>query len=211
MKNLFVALSLLLTGPLGFALGCGGRTSIDYPNADVYVGTDAAVESGGGSIEAGADPTADCRPYTSPLVCSQNPSGEVVTQTLDAFRAAISARWLLCGRQSIFAVKGGDIGLEITVEGRWYKLYAARGGGTVRGAGFDEEGTWEAITVPRSSNDAQPFQLDFSILGSGAIYTHPALAGAPSAMRLHNGVLRGDYVLDQTVPVGIARCPPGSY
>jgi hypothetical protein len=141
-----------------------------------------------------------------PPQCSQNPSGQVVTRTLDAFTAAISARWVLCGTESVFGKNGGDAGLEITSDGHWYKLYPAVGGGLVRGAGFDQEGTWDTVLVPQVPNDPQPFQLNLYFLGGGYIVPHPALAATPRAMRLNNnGVFSATYVL-LNVPVGTVRC-----
>jgi hypothetical protein len=134
-----------------------------------------------------------------------------VTQTLDVLRAAISHRWLLCGNQSVFGQSGGDNGLEITPDGHWYKLYPAVGGGTVRGAGFDEEGTWTAQLVSSVPSDPEPFELDMEIFGGGGIGAYPALASTPQAMRLNNnGVFTGNYVLDANVPVGTVRCPPSA-
>lgn len=60
---------------------------------------------------------------------------------------AMVGRWLLCGHESVFAVDGGDIGLEITADQHWYKLFTAQGAATIRGAGFDEEGTWTALDL----------------------------------------------------------------
>jgi hypothetical protein len=115
--------------------------------------------------------------------------------------AAMVGSWLLCGQESVFANNGGDVGLEITADNHWYKLFAAQGAATIRGAGFDEEGTWAALDL------GDHFQVNFNIFGSGFITTAPAFASTPRAMRLdNNGVFVGTYVVDPAVPVGTVRC-----
>jgi hypothetical protein len=158
-----------------------------------------------GSADAGTpDGPADvCATPPASALCAQNPTGPVVMSTIADVVTAMTGRWLLCGNESAFAVDGGDIGLEITADNHWYKLYAAEGAATVRGAGFDEEGTWEAIDL------GDHIQVNFAIFGSGTVITAPVFASTPRAMRLdNNGVFRGDYVIDPTVPTGDVRCAP---
>jgi hypothetical protein len=115
---------------------------------------------------------------------------------------AMVGRWLLCGHESVFAVDGGDIGLEITADQHWYKLFTAQGAATIRGAGVDEEGTWTALDL------GDHIQVNFQILGSGTVITAPVFASTPRAMSLdNNGVFVGNYVIDPTVPTGSVRCP----
>ena len=231
MRNFSIGFCFLFVATGGIALGCGGRIPGDGEGesngtsaggagtggagasgtgAGVTVGTGSGGSGGTGSGGTGSGGSSgaggtDCPAYTSPAICSQNPTGQVATPSVDAFRAAISQRWLLCGTTSIFKRDGRDIGLEITADGHWYRLFLGPGGSTVRGAGFDEEGAWDTIMV---GTDTQPYQLNFTIFGSGMIYTRPALAETPRAMRLNNnGVLIGNYVLDPSVPTGSSRCP----
>ena len=191
------------TGPGGQGgTGPGGQGGTG-PGGQGGTGLGGQGGAGSSGVDAGA-----CRPYSAPAVCSQNPTGEVITQTMDAFRNAIAKRWFLCGMQSIFGQNQGDIGLEISPDGVWYKLYPGPEASAVRGAGFDQEGKWEIITVSSGPGDIQPYQLNFDIFGSGTIITHPAFASTPAAMRLNNnGVFVGNYVLDPSVPVGASRCP----
>jgi hypothetical protein len=115
--------------------------------------------------------------------------------------AAMTGRWLLCGDESVFAADGGDVGLEISADNHWYKLFPAQGGATIRGAGFDEEGTWTSLDL------GDHFQVNFEIFGSGTVITAPVFASTPRAMRLNNnGVFVGNYVIDPTVPTGSVRC-----
>ena len=105
--------------------------------------------------------------------------------------------------ESVFASDGGDVGLEITPDNHWYKLFPAQGAATVRGAGFDEEGTWTSLDL------GDHFQVNFDIFGSGTVITAPVFASTPRAMRLNNnGVFVGNYVIDPTVPTGSVRCAP---
>jgi hypothetical protein len=119
--------------------------------------------------------------------------------------AAMTGRWVLCGTESVFATDGGDVGLEITADNHWYKLFPAVGAATIPGAGFDQEGTWSALDL------GDHFQVDFNIFGSGTVTTAPIFASTPRAMRLdNNGVFVGTYVIDPTVPTGSVRCAPAS-
>ncbi len=155
-----------------------------------------------GPADAASATDASC---TAPLgpACEQTPTGQVVTQTVDAFRAAISHRWLQCGSQSVFGRNSGQVGLEITADGHWYNLYPSDGGGLVRSAGVGAEGTWMELLFPQSSDDPQPFQLNLYVPGEGEVITHPVLASTPRAMTLDNeGVFIGNYVLDPSGPGG---------
>ena len=81
--------------------------------------------------------------------------------------------------------------------------YTAQGAATIRGAGFDEEGTWTALDL------GDHIQVNFDIYGSGTVITAPVFASTPQAMRLNNnGVFVGNYVIDPTFPTGNVRCAP---
>jgi hypothetical protein len=203
----------------GGAAGAGGTGTSDTSgggtsaSATSTTGATSATGAGGnggaagGSTGAGGTSDAGNVACGLPLSseCAQNPTGPVHPHSIDEFAAAISGRWLLCSdHESVFGRDGGDVGLEIQPDAHWYKLYPAQGGGTVRGAGFDEEGTWEAINVGPASDYPQ---LNFDIFGGGAVITLPVLASMPRAMRLdNNGVFRATYVIDASVPTGQARC-----
>jgi hypothetical protein len=167
---------------------------------------------GGGSAGAGFVyiPTggACSGPPPSPL-CSLNADGKLTPATMDAYTAAISGRWLLCGNhESVFGVDAGDIGVEITPDHHFYKLYAAQGGAVIRGAGAGEEGTWALLDI--SFDAPLTFQLNFEVTGVeyGGVYTHPVLTTTPRTMYLdNNGVFRGTYVIDPSVPTSAPRCP----
>lgn len=151
-----------------------------------------------------ADAGPSCGRPASAL-CAQNPTGAVALTSMSDLLADMTGRWLLCGNESVFATDGGDVGLEITADNHWYKLFPAQGAATIRGAGFDEEGTWTALDL------GDHFQVNFEIFGSGTVITAPVFASTPRAMRLNNnGVFVGNYVIDPTVPTGSVRCAPAS-
>jgi hypothetical protein len=136
-------------------------------------------------------------------LCSQNPTGPIALNSLPDVLAAMTGRWVLCGDESVFAADGGEVGLEITADNHWYKLFPSQGAATIRGAGFDEEGTWTSLDL------GDHFQVNFDIFGSGTVTTAPVFASTPRAMRLNNnGVFVGNYVIDPTVPTGSVRCAP---
>jgi len=160
---------------------------------------DASVPPSPGNADGGNAPACDVPPQSS--LCSQNPAGSVAVGSVADLLATMPGRWLLCGSESVFAVNGGDVGLEITADNHWYKLFAAEGGATVRGAGFDEEGTWTAF------DEGDHIQVNFDIFGSGTVITAPVFASAPRSMRLdNNGVFVGNYVIDPTIATGSVRC-----
>jgi hypothetical protein len=170
----------------------GSVTTVDTGN-----GGAAAPQGAGGSGAAG--PVCEALPASSQ--CAPNPTGAVVVASRDDLVTAMVGRWLLCGHESAFAVDGGDVGIEITADGHWYKLFTAQGGTTIRGAGFDEEGTWTEEDL------TDHFQVNFDIFGSGTVITAPVFASTPRAMRLdNNGVYVGNYVIDPSVGVGTVRC-----
>jgi hypothetical protein len=110
-------------------------------------------------------------------------------------------RWILCGQESAFDVDGGDVGLEITTDHLWYKLYEAPGGATVRGSAANERGSWSTV------GDAG--QVNFDLSSGGTVITAPVFASSPKAMHLdNNGVYRGNYVIDPSFPTGSVRCAP---
>lgn len=166
-------------------------------------GDEATGGTSTGSSSSGGGAGAQCAPLATSAQCGPNPTGAVPLASMADLSAALVHRWILCGsHESAFGVDGGDIGLDITSDNHWYKLYLGENGSTVRGAGFDQEGTWEALDL------GDHYQVNFNIMGSGTVITAPAFAATPAAMRLdNNGVFRGDYVLDASIPEGTERCP----
>ncbi len=179
-------------------------------DSSVMPGTTADASAPGSESTADASSGYDgpiCAPLPASPLCSQSPTGTITVQSMSDLVAAMTGRWILCGNESVFAVDGGDIGLEITADNHWYKLYEAQGGTTIRGAGWDQEGTWTALAVGDGFGDH--FQVNFDISGSGTVITAPVFASTPQAMRLdNNGVFVGNYVIDPSVPTGSVRCAP---
>src|SRR5260221_4569718 len=154
------------------AVACGGKavgpespgegalpsTSNGTPGTEVGSSTPSSPASPGESVPATGVPTGSagtsggsggsCPPLRASAQCEPNPTGSVPLTSMDDLTAAMLHRWILCGgHESVFAIDGGDIGLDITSDNHWYKLYLGENGSTVRGAGLDEEGTWEALDL----------------------------------------------------------------
>jgi hypothetical protein len=170
---------------LALASGCGGVRA-DPPNEQAP----ARPTVDGGTVPR----QAAVSPNGTPSDCAVPEQGMLPMPTMASFAEAIQGRWLSCNG-SVFC--SNEIGIEITADGRWYKLYAAGPTTLVRGAGFDETGTWSVIDTSSMNFPDAWWQLNFEIYGSGFIVTHPALSTGPRHMRLNNnGVCQGDYTLD---------------
>lgn len=102
--------------------------------------------------------------------------------------------WTLCGEQSAFC-STEESGLELTADGRWYKLFADADGRLWRGRGWDRRGSFTIIDTSGGSNGAGSYQLNLEIDGSGTVISHPVIASDGRAMRIdNNGVCTGEYV-----------------
>lgn len=207
----FAALSL-------FTVACGGQ--IDEPqgarspegaSADqslLHGGVGGSSQPGGGAGGSSGDPASGTRPdapATAPdapssapaaparyPVCDEAEDGVLSFTSEAAFVGAMLGTWALCDDVSVFG--SSEAGLEITADGRWYKLYA-EGGKLVRGKGFDRAGRWSIIDTS-GFNGAGSYQLNLDVDGGGTVITHPALSGGPRKMRLNNnGVFEADYAL----------------
>jgi len=66
-----------------------------------------------------------------------------------------------------------EIGLELTQDGQWYKLYPDGAGGLERGHGLDHEGTYELLY------EGDHIQMNMAISGGGFIYIVPSSRPIP--------------------------------
>ena len=108
-----------------------------------------------------------------------------------AFCGAIDGVWLSCGG-SVFGTE--EVGIELALEGQWYKLYVDPSGQLVRRSGFDDAGWWEASDWS-AANGRPTYGLSFHIHGSGEVITTPLFGSDPAAMNLDNmAVFRSAYV-----------------
>src|SRR5262249_10913704 len=126
----------------------------------------------GGTGGAGGPTLPACGAPPASAPCSPKPKGEVARPSISRPFAALVGRWLLCGHPSVFG-STGDVGLEITADNHWYKLFPAQGGATIRGAGVGEEGTWFAVDM------GDHFQVGFNLFGGGDINPNPVFASTP--------------------------------
>jgi hypothetical protein len=88
--------------------------------------------------------------------------------------------WVACGSGSVFDTD--EVGLELSDDGRFYKLYVAEHGGLERGEGFDETGSWQIVETELGA--AAGDYLELRVFGSRRISAHPELLRDPAAMRL---------------------------
>jgi hypothetical protein len=193
------------TGSIGPTSSTGPTSPTGSATSTSTTGTGGSGGAAGGAIDLGDH---DAGIFACGLrlssECSENPTGPVIPHTTEEFAAAVAGRWLVCSdHESVFGRDLGDVGIEITPDNHWYKLYPAQGGGVLRGAGFDEEGTWQSIGVSPTNDHPQ---LNLNIFGGLMIFSLPALASTPRAIRLDNEVFKATYVTDDGIPTGDARC-----
>jgi hypothetical protein len=122
------------------------------------------------------------------------PASRIVSfESQDAFVSSIAGYWTLCGSQSVFC-SNEEVGIEITADAHWYKLYADSSGLLWRGLGWGRRGDWQVVDTS-SFNGAGSYQLNLDIDGSGTVITHPEVAGDGSQLHLNNnGVCIADYI-----------------
>jgi hypothetical protein len=169
-------------------------------NATVVVGQDSAAASADAppvsDVPAGSDAAPGAAGTLSAL-CSASGYSQAPAMDEQEFRARLAERFLLCGTESAFGRDQGDVGLEITSDGHFYRLYLGPTDGTERGTGFDREGTWQVIDTS-DVNGPGSFQLNLDLAGVGTVITHPEFTTMPRKMRLNNnGVFIGTYVTDE--------------
>lgn len=120
------------------------------------------------------------------------------TESLSELQSWITGRWLSCGI-SVFGEAGerGDVGIDITPDGTFQRLYLLPGTNAivVVGHGFGREGTWSVLDTSEM-NGPGSFQLDFYIGGVGTVSTFPQASPSPRALSLQNTMTAesGHYV-----------------
>jgi hypothetical protein len=195
-----------------------GCTNADGQQVTAELASDTAVEAPTSTISAPAgaeqpsEPTLDPPPSTTmpttpptttpppsvvpvssaPSDCATKPSGIMTFATEKDFITAISGQWFLCATPSVFGTSD-EIGLEITVEHRWRKLYGSPD--TVEpGVGWDLEGSWTAMDMA-IMNTPGVFSLNFDVDGGGMYPMTPIISSSGDYMRLSSSSFpRGDYV-----------------
>ncbi len=83
----------------------------------------------------------------------------------------------------------GEVGLEMTADGGYYRLVRQPGGAVARAQGTGMEGRWTAWL-----NDLGTIQVDIEILGVGTGGFMPKFFGSPTAIRIDGGQSVADYV-----------------
>ena len=62
-------------------------------------------------------------------------------------------------------MRPGEVGIEITADGRFFRLYDDGASGLILASGGEEEGTWKVIDTT-AMNGPGVYQLDFTITGT---------------------------------------------
>jgi hypothetical protein len=123
--------------------------------------------------------------------CSQTERGVLATPTEQAFISDVVGDWRLCRTPSVFGTN--EQGLEISPDGRWFKLAADSAGLPEAVRGWGNEGTWTAVDTS-AMNGPGTYQLNLKIDGEGTVLTLPVFSSGPPKMRLSNdGLYTADY------------------
>ena len=91
--------------------------------------------------------------------------------------------WIRCSGPSFAGDLVDDVGIEVTSDGHFYRVFELPDGSLARATGADQEGTWQFIGG----------QLNWSLLGSGTAMTHPKFYTEPTMMYLENFPIEAMY------------------
>ena len=128
------------SGGNGF-YGSGGYGSGGFTGSGGGNGFGGFIGSGGGNGSGGADPGSGGAGGAPGPSCPAPGSASTPTN-LDAFRAAITRKWLLCGSTPSGEFDGGyNGGIEIKANNRYWHLQRNQAGQLVGIPGVDSEGT----------------------------------------------------------------------
>lgn len=98
----------------------------------------------------------------------------------DSIESAIVGTWIRCaGAPPFLGATVDDIGIEVTADGRFHRLFRLPDGALARATGDRQEGTWEVVDR----------QIDWNMLGSGTEIAHPTFYAEPTMLRLVEAVL----------------------
>jgi hypothetical protein len=127
-------------------------------------------------------------------ICSAPAQGAIETPTREALVSAMVGQWMSCGGS---AFCGDEVGVELTADGAYYKLYAAGAGRVRRGSSFGQSGQW-SVTDLSAMYGPGALQVGLNDTTLGGIIVHPTFTASPRTMHLdNNGVCVADYVLNE--------------
>lgn len=106
---------------------------------------DTNGSAGGNESRAGSGGGAGSGEAAAKAACADAVHGPAVPYGSPAELTALIARkWFLCdagdGKKSVMR---GGAGIELTADGRWFRLTVAEGGAFERLSGVENEGTWD--------------------------------------------------------------------
>lgn len=99
----------------------------------------AVVLLSGGFVAGGAGL------WASPASAGDCPApADPIDATPPEARVLLEGTWLACSDDSVVPplVDHGEVGLQFTADGSWYRVYRDEGGALIRPGGLDHEGTW---------------------------------------------------------------------
>lgn len=141
---------------------------------------------------SGAPPIAGVPPGVGEGPCGLPTDPVALTSVAQVERLLVNI-WVRCGDVSALGpVRLGEVGLEMTADGRFHRLYDDGEGGLIRASGGDEEGTW-AIIDTTDMNGPGSYQLNLTP-GQGTWMGHVLFFAQPTHFR-YLGFDPADYQL----------------
>lgn len=119
--------------------------------------------------------------WSSPASADECPApADPIDATPSEARELLEGTWLACSDASAVPplVDHGEVGLQFTNEGRWYRVYRDDEGVLIRPGGLDHEGTW---TIDDSTGQ-------LNIYERGQFIVHPTFFASPSMVRFEDSM-----------------------
>lgn len=114
--------------------------------------------------------------------CGQ-PVDPVTLTSVGQVEQLLVGAWERCGPTSVFgSVREGEVGVEFTADGRFFRLYRGAGASLVRGAGVGEEGTW-TVEDTTAMNGPGFYGVSLRGLDGGGWPAQPAFLATPPFVR----------------------------
>ena len=141
----------------------------------------------------GADagpPTPGLSPGTGTGPCDVLKSPVTLTSVTQVEKLLVGS-WIRCSSESALGPAAtAEVGFEVA-GGRFYRLYQGSGGTLIRAEGADQEGVVSVMIDTNQVNS--PGFVNFEVLGTGTMMTHPVFFNEPEALRLTGMAGTGDY------------------
>jgi hypothetical protein len=141
------------------------------------------------------------------ITCSE-PGDPVSLSSVDQVARLAVGTWIRCEGPPVFGqVAVGDVGMEVDVDGHFYRVFDAGDGTLLRADGLDQEGTWELIDTS-GVNGPGSYQMNWKALGSGTVITSVRMFESPPSLGLNES--RGSARYERwTGSAPVPGLPPG--